>query len=272
MISDNQGATTTAYFHLHINSPPVANDDTAITLEDQTITVQEVLDNDSDAESHALSITAVFNVIGGSASIINSGSAISVTPATNSSAPVSFSYSIADTYLATAQANALISVNSVNDPPTAVDDSFTINEDSSQTLEILANDLDIDGGVLSIASVNNVVGASVDISLDSTTVAVYPTLNSTSTITFDYTVEDGQGGSSVAGATVNIIPINDAPVATDDVTITNLNQSILLQVLLNDTDIESDSLTITSITTPSGGSASISTDASAISVTNHKLQ
>ena len=47
-----------------------------------------------------------------------------------------------------------MTVTCVDDPPTAVDDSATVTEDSgASVVSVLANDTDIDGGPISVASV-----------------------------------------------------------------------------------------------------------------------
>ena len=46
-----------------------------------------------------------------------------------------------------------LTVNPENDNPVAVDDSATLNEDAAVTLDVLANDTDLDGDTLSMDSV-----------------------------------------------------------------------------------------------------------------------
>ena len=47
-----------------------------------------------------------------------------------------------------------ITVTPVNDPPNAVDDSATTGQDRAVTISVLANDTDIEGDALTIASVS----------------------------------------------------------------------------------------------------------------------
>ncbi|MBH0097507.1 hypothetical protein I6E61_14065, partial [Psychrobacter sp. NZS113] len=56
---------------------------------------------------------------------------------------------------------------------------------------------------------------------------------------FDYTITDGTTEVS-ATETITVTPVNDAPVAVDDVGSGPLNQSVLINVLGNDTDPDGD--------------------------------
>ena len=75
------------------------------------------------------------------------------TPAANYHGPASFTYTITD---GTVSAVATVSgtVTPVNDAPVASNDSFTVAEDDSVTVDVLGNDTDVDGNPLTITHVN----------------------------------------------------------------------------------------------------------------------
>ena len=70
---------------------------------------------------------------------------------------------------------------------------------------------------------------------------------------------------SVALVTVNVAAVNDAPVAGNDIASTPINTPLAnIPVLANDSDVDGDSLTVTSATlnNPAQGSVSINADGS----------
>ena len=55
---------------------------------------------------------------------------------------------------------------------------------------------------------------------------------------FQYTVSDTAGATSTASLTINLSGTNDAPVAVADTASSTENQTILVNVLANDTDVD----------------------------------
>src|SRR5262249_39570083 len=108
-----------------------------------------------------------------------------------------------------------LTVTPVNDPPVALDDSNTINEDTQATGNVLANDTDIDGIMLTATLLTPpatgiaVVNANGSYTFD-------PAANFSGAISFTYTVSDGAGGSDVGQVNITVNPVNDAPTAVND--------------------------------------------------------
>ena len=75
------------------------------------------------------------------------------TPAANYSGPANFNYTITD---GTHTADAVVSgtVTSIDDLPIANPDAFVVSEDGSVTINVVGNDIDIDGDTLTITHVN----------------------------------------------------------------------------------------------------------------------
>ncbi|MBU0834533.1 MAG: VWA domain-containing protein [Alphaproteobacteria bacterium] len=87
------------------------------------------------------------------------------------------------------------------------------------------------------------------------------------TVTFNDGGNSGAGGSlsDTSTITVKVNPVNDAPVAADDRVITNAGVGTQFEVpdwalLFNDTDVDSDDLSVTSISNRSGLNANTSAD------------
>ncbi|MDA8134101.1 MAG: tandem-95 repeat protein [Desulfobacteraceae bacterium] len=79
-------------------------------------------------------------------------------------------------------------------------------------------------------------------------------------VSFDYIVSDGQGGQDTATVTVNVGPVNDAPVGLADTITTAFGTAVTLNVLANDTDVDADALTVSGVTQGTNGSVVINTD------------
>jgi hypothetical protein len=81
------------------------------------------------------------------------GGQLVFTPAPNYSGPANFSSTITD---GTNTADAVVSgtVTSIDDLPIANPDSFVVAEDGSVTINVVGNDIDIDGDTLTITHVN----------------------------------------------------------------------------------------------------------------------
>ena len=110
----------------------------------------------------------------------------------------------------------VITVNSVNIPPTAVNDAATVTEDAAATpIDVLANDTDPDGGPKTIAAVTQPAQGAVLITGGGAGLTYQPNANycntppGTTLETFAYTL--APGGSS-ATVTVTVTCANDAPV------------------------------------------------------------
>ena len=91
-----------------------------------------------------------------------------------------------------------------NHAPEAVDDAFGVRPGRSTVLNILANDSDIDGDVLTAApgDAGSVISASA--AQDGLALRVHAPADATGSFSVPYTVSDGRGGSDSAVATVEI--------------------------------------------------------------------
>ena len=87
-----------------------------------------------------------------------------------------------------------------------------------------------------------------------------PAPNAYGTDTLTYQMSDGKGGYAEAIVTIDVIPVNDPPAANDDIAMTDEDTAVTVDVLANDSDTEGDPLTVTSVSTPSNGMATINPD------------
>ncbi|WP_324738139.1 Ig-like domain-containing protein [Pseudoalteromonas sp. CuT4-3] len=260
-VSNEQGLTSTAQVVLSktgSNSPAEANDDEYTLLEDSPATLLNVLENDTDANGDTLTLTNVTNTIG-SARIVNNR--IEYTPEPNYFGEVTLNYTIADGTPAQSSAMATLIIIPVNDAPIAVADSAAMQEDASPILvDVLANDTDIDSNNLTITSVGTEFGSA---SIVDNKIQYSSAPNTHGVAIVSYSVSDNNGAEATANLQVTISPINDAPIANaDSITITEDATATLINVLSNDTDIDGDTLTL----------SSASSDIGSVSIVNSQIQ
>jgi large repetitive protein len=132
-----------------------------------------------------------------------------------------FVYTIEDADGTRSTTTLVITVSDVaGNAPVAVDDGFTVAEDSgATTLDLLGNDTDLDGDTLSIVSINGTLltpGTAQTIAVPNGTVNVSaagvitftPVANYNGPISFDYVITDGTAQDT---GTVNgtVTPVND---------------------------------------------------------------
>ena len=249
-ISDGKGGTSTSTVTVTVNSVndvPVAVNDNATTPEDTPVTIP-VLGNDTDADGNPLNVTAATSP-NGSVSI-NADGTVTFTPNPNFTGPTTINYTISDGRGGTATATVFVTVTPVNDPPVAANDNATTPEDTPVVIAPLVNDRDVDGNPLTISAATSPNGTIV-INRDGTiTFTPDPNFNGRTTIT--YTISDGQGGTATATVFVDVTPINDPPVARNDLFTMNEDSTARIPVLSNDFDLDGGPLTVTSATSPNG--------------------
>ena len=112
-----------------------------------------------------------------------------------------------------------------NRPPTAVNDSVVINEDTLVTISVLANDSDPNNDPLTVISVTQPGNGGATINADNT-VTYTPNANFNSSNSFTYTVSDGRGGTSMGMISITVNPINDPPVANNQSVTTPANTAV----------------------------------------------
>ncbi|MCP5082216.1 MAG: tandem-95 repeat protein, partial [Alphaproteobacteria bacterium] len=233
-----------------VNDGPVALNDAASVDEDSAVTIN-VLANDSDLDGDALSVTAA-SAGNGSVSIRPDGS-LDYTPNANFNGTDTVTYTISDGNGATDTATVSITVNPVNDGPDAVNDTASVDEDSAVTINVLANDSDIEGDALSVTAAsagNGSVSIRPDGSLDYS-----PNTNFNGTDTVTYTISDGNGATDTATVTITVNPVNDGPDALNDTASVDEDSAVTINVLANDSDLDGDAL---SVTAASAGNGSVS--------------
>lgn len=224
-------------------SAAAADDHLSNPLEDLPLHVSfaTLLANDTNASS----ITSVGNATHGSVAIV--GSEVVFTPTANYHGPASFMYRVASTDGTFAVGQADFDISAVNDLPVTHGETVAGSEDTSlQILQatLLANDTDVDvatdGQTLRVSAVGHAVYGTVSL-LSSGAVQFTPDANFHGAASFDYVVNDGNGGAVTATAQVQISAVNDVPVAVGEVITSTEDTTLLISqgaLLANDTDAD----------------------------------
>ncbi|MCG8404095.1 MAG: Ig-like domain-containing protein [Phycisphaerales bacterium] len=249
--------------------PPVAQDNNTTTNED-TARVIDILANDSDPDGNLdpTSVTVTVAPTNGTTAINATTGQVTYTPNANFNGNDTFTYQVCDAGVPplcdTAVVN--ITVNPINDLPTAVDDpNATVNEDATVAITVLANDNPGPDGNLDPTSVTvTVPPANGTATPNAAGVIEYvPNPNFNGTDTFTYQVcDDGippPAACDAAVVTITVNPVNDPPDAVDDPSATvNEDATIAITVLANDNPGPDGNLDPTSVTVtvaPANGTA-----------------
>ncbi len=270
-ISDSNGGTATALVDITVapvNDAPVANDDRLSGLEDTAIS-GNVLTNDADPDGDALTVTSTGTLTtgkGGTVVMAADGS-FTYTPAADYDGPDSFLYTVSDGNGGTATARVGITVAPVNDAPRPIDDLASGLEDTAITGNVLTNDADPDGDVLTVTSTGTLTtgsGGTVVMAADGS-FTYTPAADFSGADSFTYMVSDGNGGTAMATARLDIAAVNDVPIANDDSFAGSEDANLTGSVLGNDTDPDGDPLTVVSLgtmTSAEGGTVILNADGS----------
>ncbi len=255
--SATSAAATVAITVNPVNDAPTANDDAATVAFNSSNNAIGVLANDTFAPDvgETLTITAVTQPANGSVSF--TAGSVSFTPNAGFNGVTAFTYTISDGNGGSDTATVTVTV-STNNPPTANNDSITVDEDSGATVvNVLANDStapDV-GETLTVTAVTQ--GSLGSVSLVGGVVSYTPNADANGADSFTYTISDGNGGTDTATVSVTINPVDDGPaVANDDVaTVDEDSSNNAIDVLANDTaDPDDNSLEVIAVGAASNGS------------------
>ena len=200
-----------------VDDPPTAVNDSATVAEDAAATAVDVLANDTDVDGGPKSVASVTQPTNGTVAVTGGGTGLTYQPNPGycndppGTMPDVFTYTLNGGSTATVS----VTVTCNDNPPTAVDDSATVAEDSgASAIDVLANDTDTDGGPKSVASVTQPANGTVVITGGGSGLTYQPAANfcSATPDTFTYTLN---GGDS-ATVSVTVTCVDDPPTAVDD--------------------------------------------------------
>ena len=243
-VDDGRGQQATAVITVLIserqNVPPIAEVDLA-QVEVGSSTVLDVLANDIDPDGDELTIIAVGSPEIGSL-VVRPDQLIEVVAGLDDAGTISASYTIEDADGARADAIvsvAIVSSETPNKPPIARDDSSITTVGEPGFIDVLANDVDPEGGELTIIDVTQPeTGGRAEI-LSTGAIRLVPSFSFTGALRFSYTIADADGDVDSADVRVRVDEEqveNRPPRAVDDRASTTAGEPVTIAVLLNDTD------------------------------------
>ena len=173
----------------------------------------------------------------------------------------SFDYDISDGNGGSDSASVTVDLTCDNDTPSADDDTVDVTEDTpTDVTSALLPTTATPTATPSRSRASRIpTGGSVDLTAGVVTFTPDADLCGDGEGSFDYDISDGNGGSNSAHATVDITCTNDTPTAGDDsVDVTEDTATDVTSALLaNDSDIDGDTLSVSGVSNPTGGSVDL---------------
>ena len=253
-VTDGDGATNdgTMTFKVTVaavNDAPEATVRETTTLEDTAKAIDVaglIRDADIATDNDALSVSVRETDAPGHGTVSVQGTVVTYTPNANWNGVDHFYYTATDQSGASASALVTIGVSQVNDAPVATTDSIETKEDASVAFNPLANDTDVDtDAALNAAPMDAPVLTAVGMPSHGTAAIVSgrvvytPKANYNGPDSFSYTISDG--AVTVTGAvSVFVTQVNDLIQARNDEATTTDEDAVTIDVLANDTDVDTD--------------------------------
>ncbi|MBL9161809.1 MAG: tandem-95 repeat protein [Planctomycetaceae bacterium] len=256
-----------------VNDPPVGAANSYSTNEDTVLTInaaQGVLSNDSDPDGDALVAELAAGPAHGTIELNADGSFV-YTPTGDYNGSDSFTYRVKDGTTISQPITVTLTVNAVNDPPVAVADSYTVNEDATLTVNVaegvLSNDTDVEGDARTAEVVTTPAHGTLTLNANGS-FTYTPAANYFGADTFTYRAKDAAGQSQPITVTITVNGVADAPTAANDTkSVVNDGATQEVDVLMNDSSAPdgTQTLTISAVTQGSqSGVVTISSDGSKI--------
>jgi VCBS repeat-containing protein len=157
-----------------------------------------------------------------------------------------------------------------NSAPVAQDDGYQTSEDTALQASapgVLANDNDADP--LQAVLVSGPTHGSLMLNADGS-FTYSPAANYNGQDSFTYQASDGQLNSQTATVSIEVVAVNDVPIAAADVATTKKNVSIVISVEGNDTDIDGDALQVLLPSFNTAKKGKVTTDGTTITYTPKK--
>jgi VCBS repeat-containing protein len=183
------------------------------------------------------------------------------TPQADFNGTDSLRFTLSDGELVSNEATLTLQVAAVNDAPVAVDQTLTLDEDTTLTIDPLQGASDVDGDPLVAAIVTAPAHGALTVDADGS-FTYKPEADYNGADSFTFRVNDGQADSDIATVSLTVRPVNDAPVASDVAVTVAEGDSLRFDPLQGASDVDGDRLTATVVQEPAHGTLTVNADGS----------
>jgi gliding motility-associated-like protein len=239
-----------------INDAPIGGVD-VVTIPEDTPSTGTVITNDEDADNAKSTLTykrigtIVWNFT------LNTQGTYSFVPPLNFNGIIAFTYEVCDPVGLCDTSSLIFIIEPVNDAPVAQDFNLNTTEDSPITGTLTSRVSDVDNSVteLTISLVDITPNSGSFTILPNNSYTFVPHPNFTGTATVRYRVCDPLGLCDTGIIQITVTPVNDPPVAMDDVISVNEDNTLNSTVASNDIDVDNtpNTLTYSPLGTPTEG-------------------
>ena len=278
-VKDEYNAPATATFDITIddvNEPPVAVADPSVTTEEDMPVTFDVLGNDTDPdEGDTLTVMTITTQPRRGRVVADPGTQmLTYTPAKDDHDTYTFMYTARDDdpvrMLTSPAARVTVTVNAVNDAPEFATEmtTRTVSEGArpgdTVGTKVAATDVDDITLTYSLAGASDFVIDAAGPTAGQIRVAPDVTLDRERTSSYEVTVTatDRLNESDSITVTINVSNVNDPPVAANDTAKTAEDKEVIIRVLDNDTDPDTEraNLRVSVGTQPLNGRARVESD------------
>ena len=244
-VCDETGRCDTATLTINVvtanTAPSAINSD--FTLTEDTPLSQSLTAFLTDAEGGSFTYSTLTAPAFGSIQWLP-GNTFVYTPLFNFAGTDNFTYRVCDSGNLCAEATVSLVITAVNDAPILVYDALSLNEDTGLTASIASNDIEAEGETIQYVLTGTASNGTITLSA-SGLLSYVPTENFFGTETVTYSACDPNNNCSTGILTLEVLAVNDAPVAQNAAYSTDEDTSVSGSLLFYVQDAENDVLTYT---------------------------
>ncbi len=261
-MTDANNATATAELHILVTNPVSCEDDVATGQRDADVTV-DVTANDSGFDLPPI-VVGISAAPEAGTTIINPDRTITFTPPPDTGGIFNINYSLTDGANRPSVCSIRIQIPA---RPEAVDDAAGLSVDSTKSIDVLANDIEVTDTPLLLTIVTEPGHGTATVDTTGATPKIHytPTAAYTGADTLTYTVTDADADvSGIATVAISVFgpPQNDLPACANDTIDADRDISATIDVLANDTGLNAAPIVVEIIETtfPDPDSAVVNPD------------